>query len=317
MPIVLKLLENAGIDLEMSLLVEDVGSSFQLGSSLIFQKALTSVLHSMSESFSIIDSHCHLDRFYQKGELDVTLNQAKAAGVDRLITVGTSDSDWSLYAKLREQYEGVIDYTVGLHPCSVDEFWEDQVCQLRPYFELGKGGPVALGEIGLDYFHLPKDDSRKASLLKDMQTAALRYQLELAKEFDCPVVIHSRGAFDDCIQELDAAKINWGKVVFHCFVENAEAMRTLNGRGGRGSFTGVITFKNAEDVREAALAQGIEKMMVETDAPYLSPVPHRGKPCFPAYTALTASYCAILLGMDEIDFENYSRRNTQAFFGLE
>jgi TatD DNase family protein len=270
----------------------------------------------MSDAFSIIDSHCHLDRYYQKGELESVLQQARDVGVDRMITVGTAADDWPIYAQLRRDYPGVIDYTVGLHPCSVDETWEEQVEQLRPYFVLEQARPVALGEIGLDYFHLPKKDEEKAAELMDLQLSALRCQLEIVKEFDCPVVIHSRGAFDDCIHELDAAAIDWEKVVFHCFVENAEAMQTLMQRGGRGSFTGIITFKNASDVREAALAQGLDKLMVETDAPYLSPEPHRGKPCFPAYTAFTARYCAGLLEISEDELAGVTRKNTEAFFGL-
>ena len=271
----------------------------------------------MSKEFSIIDSHCHLDRFYHKGELPQVIDQARESGVDRMIAVGTSDQDWSLYAQLEEEHRGLIDYTVGLHPCHVDEAWELQVEQLRPFFEKDKNRAVALGEIGLDYFHLPKKDVEKAEHLKALQTAALRYQLTLVREFDCPVVIHSRGAFDDCIQELDAADINWSKVVFHCFVENADAMNTLNRRGGRGSFTGIITFNSADDVRAAALAQGIDRLMVETDAPYLAPVPHRGKPCFPAYTAHTAKYCAQLLEMSESELAERTRSNTESFFGLD
>ncbi len=291
-------------------------ATFHFASSLIFLVRMASVLPFMSKDFSIIDSHCHLDRFYRNGELQSIIGQAEEAGVDRMITVGTSDEDWSLYSQLHQEHCGKIDYTVGLHPCSVDEDWEKQVGQLRPYFEKASHRPVALGEIGLDYFHLPKKDLEKAERLKTWQTLALRFQLKLVREFDCPVVIHSRGAFDDCIQELDAAEINWSKVVFHCFVENAEAMATLNERGGRGSFTGIITFKNADDVRAAALSQGLARFMVETDAPYLAPVPHRGKPCYPAYTAFTAKYCAELFGISETELARQSRSNTEAFFGL-
>ena len=271
----------------------------------------------MPKRFSIIDSHCHLDRFYHKGELPAVIDQAREAGVDRMITVGTSDKDWALYAELAKAHPGVIDYTVGLHPCSVDEDWQTQLSQLRPFFEQRENRPVALGEIGLDYFHLPKKDPAKAERLKALQAAALRTQLEWVREFDCPVVIHSRGAFEACIQELDAAEINWPKVVFHCFVENAEGMEQLNRRGGRGSFTGIVTFNNAEDVRAAARAQGLDRLMLETDAPYLAPVPHRGKPCFPAYTAYTARYCAELLGLGETELAARSKENTESFFELQ
>jgi len=271
----------------------------------------------MPDAFSIIDSHCHLDRFFQKSELEQTIEEARDAGVDRLVTIGTSDADWQLYSDLSAQYHGIIDYTVGLHPCNVDENWEQQVNQLAAFFQSEGSRPVALGEIGLDYFYLPKKDEKSANELKAFQIAALRAQLKIVKELDCPVVIHSRGAFDDCIEELDAAEINWSKVVFHCFVENAQAIRILNERGGRGSFTGIITFKNAEEVRESALAQGLEKLMVETDAPYLAPMPHRGKLCLPSYTALTAKFCAELFNVTEIELAEITRKNAEAFYGLE
>ena len=271
----------------------------------------------MSEAFSIIDSHCHLDRFYRKGELDRVLLQANEAGVSRMITVGTSEKDWALYARIRQEHPGVIDYTVGLHPCSVDEDWVSQVEQLRPYFDSEYPRPVALGEIGLDYFHLPRNDKEKSERLRTLQVGALQAQLEIVREYDCPVIIHSRGAFDDCIRELDAAEINWEKVVFHCFVEDGKAIQRLNILGGRGSFTGIITYKNANEVREAAVAQGLEKLMVETDAPYLAPGPFRGKPCFPAYTALTAGLCAELFHVGVEELGEITKNNTEAFFGLE
>lgn len=266
---------------------------------------------------SIIDSHCHLERFYNKGELVTVLKECAEVGVDRLITVGTGIDDWDLYVKLGAEYSGVIDYTIGIHPCDVDEGWEAHAEKIPGYFDVTKNRPVALGEIGLDYFHLPKKDEGKAQAIKKMQHEALRVQLAFAKKEGCPIVIHSRGAFPECIEELDAAGIDYSNVVFHCFVENGERMKLLNDRGGRGSFTGVLTFKNADEVREAAFQQGIDKVMVETDAPYLAPMPHRGKPCHPAYTALTAKYCSELLGVDYEAFAQISRRNTEEFFSLK
>ncbi|MDA0347408.1 MAG: TatD family hydrolase [Verrucomicrobia bacterium] len=295
----------------------NISAPFEWLLRLIYTAPFASVSNCMSDAFSIIDSHCHLDRFFHKEELDRTIGDAREAGVDRLVTIGTSDEDWQLYQDLSSQHPGIIDYTVGLHPCNVDENWEQQIQQLKAFFQKDGPRPVALGEIGLDHFHLPKNDEEKAGELKAFQVAAFRVQLKIANELDCPVVIHSRGAFDDCMEELDAAEINWSKVVFHCFVENVRAIRILNERGGRGSFTGIITFKNAEDVREAALAQGIEKLMVETDAPYLAPIPHRGKLCLPSYTALTAKYCAKLFNVSEVDLANITRNNTEAFYGLE
>lgn len=270
----------------------------------------------MGEPDSIIDSHCHLDGFHKTAALEKTLQSAEDAGVARMITVGTSEADWDISRMLAERFPGTIFYTVGLHPSEVGEDWERQVGKVPGYFQLPRHRPVALGEIGLDFFRLPTGDPERAASIKDLQRRALRSQLEQARRLDCPVVIHSRGAYWDCIEEIDVSGVNWERVVFHCFVEDGEAIRQINRRGGRGSFTGIVTFKAAGKVREAVKVQGLEKIMVETDAPYLAPVPHRGKPCQPAYAAITARYCGRLLGVRENEFASISRGNTEAFYGL-
>src|SRR5690606_20694187 len=122
-------------------------------------------------------------------------------------------------------------------------------------------------------------------------------QLTLAKQYSCPVVVHSRGAFMETVKMIDTSGVDWSRVVFHCFAEGATEMAELQSRGGRGSFTGIVTYKSAANVREAALAQGLSRLMIETDAPYLTPVPHRGKPNEPAYVRHTAEYCAELFGV--------------------
>lgn len=262
----------------------------------------------------LIDSHCHLEKFKAKGTLSEVLRNAQEAGVSRLITVGTSIEDWATYCELAKAYPEQIAWTVGIHPCDVAEDWEDQAMAITPWFT-DDVPPVALGEIGLDYFHLPKAPDEAAEI-KQMQREAFAHQLTIAYQLDCPVVVHSRHAFDDCVAMIDKSGVDWKNVVFHCFAEGAEQMAILNERGGRGSFTGIITYKNAETVREAALKQGLERIMIETDAPYLSPVPHRGKPCEPAYTRLTAEYCAQLFEVSLDEFTAIATRNTEAFYRL-
>ncbi|MEM9161352.1 MAG: TatD family hydrolase, partial [Verrucomicrobiota bacterium] len=263
-----------------------------------------------------VDTHTHLDSFHRKGILADTLESAAEAGVSRMVTVGTADDDWNLYARLSKQYPSVIDYTVGLHPCSVEGDWEKQVAQLKAFWK-EETKPVALGEIGLDRFHLPKKDEEKAARIFKMQQAAFEAQLEIVRDLEVPVVIHSRGAFDECVEMIDASGVDWTKVVFHCFSEGPGEMKQLLDRGGYGSFTGIITFKNADSVREAAKLQGMDRVMVETDAPYLAPMPHRGKPNEPAYVAHTARYCAEMFGVGEEEFAETSTRNAMAFYGLE
>ena len=263
----------------------------------------------------LVDSHAHLDRFHHRGELPGVLERARAAGVIAIVAIGTEPPDWRLYRELVSQLGGFVAYTAGLHPCSVDEDWEAAVAQLDAYFT-GPGTAVGLGECGLDRFHLPKHDPAAAERIFAWQSAAFRAQLELAKTIRGPVVVHSRGAFAECVAAIDAAGLDWARVVFHCFSEGESEMRTLLERRGRGSFTGIITYKNAENVRDALRAQGLPRLMLETDAPYLSPEPHRGKPNEPSYVALTAERAAQVLGLPLPELAEATTMNARAFFGL-
>ncbi|MFO8027857.1 MAG: TatD family hydrolase [Opitutales bacterium] len=262
-----------------------------------------------------IDSHCHLLGFKRKKELDATLARAKEAGVRRFITVGTSPEDWVPYREMQAAYPGVIDYTVGLHPCHVEEGWEEAVGQISSFF-MPPHAPVAFGEIGLDYFHLPKDPVQAGEVILE-QEAAFRQQLLLATELDCPVIIHSRNCFDETMQLIDASGVAWERIVFHCFSYGPEEVRLINQRGGRASFTGIATYKSAKDVREAVRAQGVERFMLETDCPYLTPEPHRGKSNEPAYIPHIGERCAEALAMETGALAARATANTKSFFQLD
>lgn len=264
---------------------------------------------------SIVDTHTHLERFHRNGALDNALEAAANAGVARMVTVGTDSDDWDLYASMAEAHAGQVDYTVGIHPCSVEAGWQSMAARIESYWQREKK-PVALGEIGLDRFHLPKDEA-EAKAVFERQKAAFAYQLEIAKRLDVPVVVHSRGAFEECVEVIDSSGMDWTRVVFHCFSEGPGEMKQLMDRGGFGSFTGIITFKNADSIRDAALLQGLDRAMIETDAPYLAPMPHRGKPNEPAYLRHTADFCAELFGVDQATFGAETTENATAFYGLE
>ena len=263
----------------------------------------------------MIDSHLHLDGFERRGELPAMLERARAAGVDACIAIGTAPDDWDLYRSLAERYAGTVHHTVGLHPCSVEAGWEAAAAQMEGFWNQTPR-PVALGECGLDRFHLPKDDPAAAERIFGFQRGAFAAQLDLARRLAVPVVVHSRGAFRESVEMIQASGVDWTSVVFHCFVEGAAEMAELNARGGRGSFTGILTYKTAEPVRAALKAQGLAKVMVETDAPYLAPVPHRGKPCESAYVRFTAETAAALLGVSFAEFDAVSTANTRKFFRL-
>lgn len=281
----------------------------------------------------LIDTHTHLDSFARRGELPAILQRAGAAGLEAMITIGTDTDDWELYRGLAAGHPGRVHFTAGLHPCSVGADWAERVGRLEAFW--GRASrpdepstpaahpedspclhPVALGETGLDRFHLPKDSPAEAEKILGWQKAAFAEQLALAKKLGCPLVVHSRGAFAECVAMIDASGLDWSRVVFHCFTEGPAVMAELTKRGGFGSFTGVITYKNADAVRAAALAQGLERLMIETDAPYLTPMPHRGKPNEPAYLRHTADYCAELFGVSRERLAEVTRANAKRFFKI-
>ncbi len=263
----------------------------------------------------LIDTHTHLDSFARRGELPAVLQRARDAGLAGMIAIGTDADDWMLYHDIAAANPGFVDYSVGIHPCNVDEPWAERFAQLEGFWQREKR-PVALGEIGLDRFHLPKDDAVAAEKIIGWQRAAFTEGLILAKRLSCPVVVHSRGAFAECVAMIDASGVDWARVVFHCFTETVAEMAELTKRGGFGSFTGVVTYKNAEAVRATALAQGLDRLMIETDAPYLTPMPHRGKPNEPAFMRHTAEYCAGLFGVSYERLAEVTTANARKFFGI-
>lgn len=266
----------------------------------------------------LIDTHTHLESFARRGALAETLARAKDAGVAAMITIGTSPDDWALYRGIATEHAGLVYYTVGLHPCSVEENWAEAVGQIEGFFRTDESSvlPVALGECGLDRFHLPKD-AVEAERIFAWQRAAFAEQLRIAKGLECPVVVHSRGTFGECVEMIDASGVDWTKVVFHCFTEGEAEMAELGRRGGFGSFTGIVTYKSAENVRAAAKAQGLARLMIETDAPYLTPMPHRGKPNEPAFVRHTAEFCAReVFGVGDAEFAAATTAAARRFFGL-
>jgi len=268
----------------------------------------------MNTKSILIDTHCHLDRYDQQGSLEKVMERARHAGVERMIAVGTEASDWGLYQRLATEWQGRIFYSVGLHPCHVADDWQTQISQLPAFFSQTQR-PVALGEIGLDYFHLPKNKTDAETLIVK-QKQAFKEQLEIALNLKMPTIIHSRSAFLDTVAMIDRSGFDWKSIVYHCFSEGPDEVALINERGGRASFTGILTYKNAEIMRQALKRQGIERLMIETDAPYLAPTPHRGKENEPAFVSRVAVACAELLGVDDTTLANVTTHNAIDFFQL-
>lgn len=265
----------------------------------------------------LIDTHLHLDGFARKGELPGVLARAKASAIEGMIAIGTEPEDWLLHREIAEANRGYVSFTVGLHPCTVAEGWANAVDQIEAYWSGDRLTPVALGECGLDRFHLPKDNPHEAERLFAWQVSAFERQLQIAKALRCPIVVHSRGAFRESVDLIDASGVDWTKVIFHCFVEGAPEVNLLKARGAYASFTGILTYKSAENVREAAKAQGLDRFIVETDAPWLAPVPHRGKPNEPAWVRHVAEQGAALFQVPIEVIEQTSTALARRFFGLE
>lgn len=263
----------------------------------------------------MIDCHCHLDAFVRSGELSEVLGRAEAAGVSAFVAAGTDVEDSEIYRGLSEAFPGKIFYAAGIHPSEVREDFEERLSAIERFFLEAVPRPVAVGEIGLDG-HRPPEDPAEALRVRERQRRAFSRQLSLAKKFDLPVVVHARDAFRECVDLIDASGADWRAVQFHCFAEDAAEAREIAARGGRVSFTGTLTYKNAENVRRAALAQGTERLMLETDCPYLAPSKLRGRRNEPAYLRATLEFAAELFGVPVGELDALTAENTRDFFRL-
>ncbi len=229
------------------------------------------------------DTHAHLDYPDYAPDLPEVIARADAAGISKIISIGTNLASSERAIALAERFPTMFA-VVGWHPTDALDAPED----LRPALrELARHPKVvAIGETGLDYHHLPgeKPEFTEADDVryKQKQADIFRQQMEVATELGLNCVIHQRTAWDDTIAQMKPF-IGRTRGVFHCFGETVERMQQVFEIGSLVSFTGIVTFKNAQNVRDAVAAAALGQFMLETDCPYLAPVPHRGKRCEPAY----------------------------------
>lgn len=233
----------------------------------------------MTEFF---DTHAHLTYPDFSGEMDALIARAADAGITRIISIGT-DLDSSRRAlDLAEDHDGVYA-VVGWHPNDLAEAPDDVRPDLRELCQHEK--VVAIGEAGIDHFRLPSSrggsESEDADW-KERQVRIFKQQLDLAAELGLNVVVHQRSALEPALK-IFAPYAERVRGQFHCFVDDAASMRRIVALGSLVSFTGILTFKNAVDVRETLAATPADRFMLETDSPFLAPVPFRGKRCEPAY----------------------------------
>lgn len=240
----------------------------------------------------LIDHHTHLDFKDFAPELDAVVARARAAGVTRMITISTRVAKFDVYREIAEAYEGVY-FSVGTHPHYADQELDvpvDEIVRLSAHAKC-----VAIGEAGLDDYY-----SDKAP--RPAQRQGFLVHIEAARRTGLPLVIHSRDADDDMGDLLEAEMAKGAfKAVLHCFTGSDRLANRALALGLYLSFSGVITFKTSDALREIAKRAPVDRILVETDAPYLAPVPFRGKRNEPAYTAKTAAALADVRGMSFAD----------------
>jgi len=258
----------------------------------------------------LTDSHAHLASRQFAEELPDIIQRARDAGVDRIICIATQLEDSQRVLEIADAYEEVFA-TVGIHPCDADSVTDDTfIDQLREMAQHPK--VVGIGEIGLDYYHKPPE-GYSLERWKAQQAWVLAQQLQLASDLSLNVVLHNRDSFED----LRAQVLPWSdrlRGVFHCFTGTAEDAMPLIEKGHLVSFTGVVTFKNGQVIQETARAVPAGSFMLETDCPYLAPMPFRGKRNEPALVRHTAEFVANLRGcrLDEVAAETSA--TAAAFF---
>jgi TatD DNase family protein len=245
-----------------------------------------------------VDSHCHLQ---YDGMAPDALARAAEVGVARVVCIGTNAEQSAAAVELAARHPGTVWATVGLHPHDAVQ-GVDGIVHL-----LDAPGVAGVGECGLDYHY---DHSPRP-----VQREAFAAQVALAHEHRLALVVHTREAWDDTFDILAAEGLP-ERTVVHCFTGGAvEARRALDA-GAFLSFSGIVTFKRSDDLREAAVLTPLDRLLVETDAPFLAPVPHRGRPNQPAWVPVVGAAVAAAKGVDVDVVEQATWENTNALFGL-
>jgi TatD DNase family protein len=253
---------------------------------------------------TLIDSHCHLDFPDFAADLDGVVERARAAGVERMITIGTRVSKAGGVVEIAKRYEDVF-FTVGTHPHEAAGVGAEDFAAMRAFAQHPKC--VGIGEAGLDYHYdyAPRDVAQRV----------FRGQIALARELGLPLVIHARDADDD-IAAILTDEMGQGRfrALLHCFTSSPELAKTALGLGLSISFSGVVTFKKSESLRAIARDVPLDRVLVETDAPYLAPTPYRGRRNEPAFVVATAGVVAEALGLEPEALAAATRANTLRVF---
>ncbi len=262
------------------------------------------------DEVKLVDSHCHLDHLDLKpyqGDLDGALQKAYQNKVGHFLCVCINIENLANVLAIAEQYPNVYA-TIGMHP---NEDLNEPI-NADQLVHLSKHHPkiIGIGETGLDYFR-----TEKAQLEK--QQERFRAHIHAAKKLKLPVIIHSRQAREDTIRIMEEEKIHEVGGVLHCFTEDWEMAKQAIDLGCFISFSGIVTFPNAKDLQEVAKKVPLEAMLVETDSPYLAPIPFRGKPNEPAYVRYVAEHIASLKNITWQEVAEQTTKNFQTLFNVK
>ena len=251
----------------------------------------------------LIDSHCHLEYEGLVEDQQAVLDRARQAGIRGFLNISTRQREWDRVVATAAREDDVWA-SVGIHPHEADQ-----------HADLGEGAlleatahpkVVAIGETGLDYYYDKSD--------RDVQQALFRTHIAVSRQTGLPLIIHTRDAEEDTVRILDEEMGKGGfPALIHCFTASADFGRKVLDLGLTISLSGIVTFKNAKDLQEFAKVIPQDRLLVETDSPFLAPVPHRGRKCEPAYTADTARFVAQLRG---VPLEELAEATTCNFFAL-
>ncbi|MCK5391615.1 MAG: TatD family hydrolase [Deltaproteobacteria bacterium] len=255
----------------------------------------------------LVDSHCHLDRLdlsHFSNGIDGLLSAAQEQDVGHFLCVSINLEDYPAVLKIAESHEQV-SASVGLHPNEqgghdpgIDELVE----------QAGHSAVVAIGETGLDYFYMNSE--------KEIQINSFTKQIHLGKKHELPIIIHVRDADQDMLEILSKESLSDTPGVIHCFTGDYDTAKKYLDLGFYISFSGIVTFKRSEELREAAKNIPIDKILIETDSPYLAPVPYRGKPNEPSYVKHVAETVADVRGMSFEEVAQATKANAEKLFRI-
>lgn len=256
----------------------------------------------------IIDSHCHLDSLdydTRYKNIDEVIENAKARGVHHFLSVCTTVGRFEAMKNLTA-HRNDVSLSCGVHPLNV----EDEPFDYDKLFEFAQDPKVvAIGETGLDYHYTPET--------KALQQSLFVQQIEIANKLNKPLIIHSRSARQDTMDILEQNNAEKCGGVLHCFTEDWTMAKRALDIGFYISISGIITFRNAEELRDVVRKVPLDRLLVETDSPYLAPIPYRGKPNQPAYVRETCEYVATLKGVSTEEFARITTKNVQNLFKIQ